>query len=164
MEHILGHKTGADVLIRVVPYESSETLVVQRELSQSLGRELEQSRNTALTIVASTDDDAIVGGLAAKTSYGWLHIDALFVADRFRGRGIGAALLCAAEQRAIEADCHAVWLDTSNPHARQFYMRGGFEQFACLSNEDRWNPPAHRRWFLRKLLGVEHRGQGPADR
>lgn len=138
-----------------MPYGSSETDWIKNELKRSLERELDQSQNLAMTIVAGDDAKVILGGLTATTSYGWLHIATLWVTEECRGQGIGAALLNAAEQHAITVDCHASWLETSNPRAKRFYLNQGFELFGRLSNEDCGDPAGHHRWFLKKRLDVK---------
>jgi GNAT superfamily N-acetyltransferase len=92
------------------------------------------------------------GGVAAGVigGIGWryLFVSALFVAEAWRGKGLGAALLARAEARAVAAGCHSVWLDTFQ--AREFYVGQGYEVFAELPDY----PGAQSRWFLRKALGA----------
>ena len=146
------HGVDARITISVVPHDGHETTVIECGLRQALESELAQSANAAITVVAKSGNDEIVGGLTATISYGWVHVVTLWVADDYRHKCIGTALLRVAEQRAIDMQCHGAWLDTSNPMARNFYVDRGFEVFGKLSNEGLGPPPAHRRWFLRKLL------------
>jgi GNAT superfamily N-acetyltransferase len=93
-------------------------------------------------------DDAgeLAAGLSGALSWGWLFVDALWVADELRSRGIGRALMAGAEDYARTKDCHAAWLDTFQ--ASGFYAKLGYESFGVLEDY----PPGQSRHFLRKRL------------
>lgn len=93
-------------------------------------------------------DDAgtLAAGLSGALSWGWLFVDALWVSEALRGRGIGRALMAGAEDYARAKDCHSAWLDTFQAHA--FYTRLGYESFGVLEDY----PPGQSRHFLRKRL------------
>jgi GNAT superfamily N-acetyltransferase len=93
-------------------------------------------------------DDAgeVAAGLSGTLSWGWLFVEALWVGDALRGRGIGRALMVGAEDFARAKDCHSVWLDTFQ--ARGFYTRMGYESFGVLEDY----PPGQSRHFMRKRL------------
>ncbi len=93
-------------------------------------------------------DDAaeLAAGLSGALSWGWLFVDALWVSDELRGRGIGRALMAGAEDYARAKDCHSAWLDTFR--AAGFYARLGYETFGVLGDY----PPGQSRHFLRKRL------------
>jgi GNAT superfamily N-acetyltransferase len=91
-------------------------------------------------------DGDLAAGLSASLAWGWLFIEALFVADAYRGRGIGRALMIRAEDQARAKGCHAAWLDTFQ--ARGFYAALGYESFATLQDY----PPGQSRHFMRKRL------------
>ena len=96
-------------------------------------------------------DDAgeFAAGLSGALSWGWLFVDALWVSDAVRGRGIGRALMAGAEEYARAKDCHAAWLDTFQ--ARGFYEKLGYTTFGVLDDY----PPGQSRHFLRKRLRPE---------
>ncbi len=74
---------------------------------------------------------------------GWAHVHAyplpesdfhaelggLVVAEANRGSGLGKALLAAAEEWAIQAGCHELWLRSNviRKEAHQFYLAHGYE-------------------------------------
>jgi len=93
-------------------------------------------------------DDAgvVAAGLSGTLSWGWLFVEALWVDDALRGRGIGRALMAGAEDFARAKDCHSAWLDTFQ--ASGFYARLGYENFGVLEDY----PPGQSRYFLRKRL------------
>jgi GNAT superfamily N-acetyltransferase len=89
---------------------------------------------------------ALRAGVMGTLSWGWLFIEAVWVGDALRGRGVGRALMAAAERHAREAGCHSVWLDTFQ--ARDFYLGIGYETFGVLDDY----PPGQQRTFMRKRL------------
>ena len=92
------------------------------------------------------NDNRLVGGLSSLLSWQWLFVDALWVGDAWRRRGIGRALLTRAETYAVAAGCHSAWLDTFQ--ARGFYLALGYRQFGVLNDY----PPGQARHFLCKRL------------
>jgi GNAT superfamily N-acetyltransferase len=88
----------------------------------------------------------LVAGLSGVLSWQWLFVEALWVGDTWRGRGIGRALLTQAEAYAVAAGCHSAWLDTFQ--ARGFYLAIGYQQFGALNDY----PRGQIRYFLRKRL------------
>ena len=85
-------------------------------------------------------------GLIGTLSWSWLYVEAVWVGEALRGRGMGRALMAAAEQHAREAGCHSAWLDTFQ--ARDFYLGLGYETFGVLNDY----PPGQNRTFMRKVF------------
>jgi GNAT superfamily N-acetyltransferase len=54
----------------------------------------------------------IVGGLTGSTWMGWLFIDLLWIADKYRGKGYGKALMDKAEAEARKRGAMNVFLNT----------------------------------------------------
>jgi ribosomal protein S18 acetylase RimI-like enzyme len=79
-----------------------------------------------LDVYARDAAGQIVGGLIGEFAFGWLSIQVLWVDERFRGNGIGSAILKAAERRAIEKGCRFAGLDTMSFQAPAFYERRGY--------------------------------------
>ncbi len=97
----------------------------------------------------------LAGGLYGVLAWQWLFVQALWVDDAWRRRGIGRALLARAEAHAVAAGCHSVWLDTFQ--ARGFYLELGYQEFGALENY----PPGQTRSFLRKRLGGDVASNSP---
>jgi GNAT superfamily N-acetyltransferase len=97
-------------------------------------------------LVVHDEAGQLAAGLCFVLAWQWMFVEALWVGDAWRGRGIGAALLLRAEQQAAAAGCHSAWLDTFQ--ARDFYLRFGYEPFGALEDY----PPGQTRFFLRKRL------------
>jgi len=95
---------------------------------------------------APTDEP--IGGLWARSLWGSLYIDIMFVPEVLRGQGIGASLLQQAEQEAIRRECRDMWTDTYAFQARPFYEKMGFTVFGRLDGP----APIFPRFFLKKSL------------
>jgi ribosomal protein S18 acetylase RimI-like enzyme len=90
-------------------------------------------------LAAMTADVGLAGGLRfgarwlpflmrPEAARGELYIDTLSVADAWRGRGVGSALLAMAEGRACAMGLRACSLsvDLTNPDAQRLYERRGY--------------------------------------
>jgi GNAT superfamily N-acetyltransferase len=97
-------------------------------------------------LLLHAEDGGLVGGLFGVLAWQWLFVQALWVDDAWRRRGIGRALLARAEAVAAAAGCHSAWLDTFQ--ARGFYLALGYQEFGALENY----PAGQTRSFLRKRL------------
>jgi len=102
------------------------------------------ARRFALLLHGS--DERLVGGLIGALAWQWLFVEALWVDDAWRRRGVGKALLARGESLAVEAGCHSAWLDTFQ--AREFYLALGYREFGALEEY----PAGQTRYFLRKRL------------
>ncbi|WP_170336607.1 GNAT family N-acetyltransferase [Ruegeria arenilitoris] len=131
----------------------SEDLALELEASllNELSRRRPQGVNSTIELVCHKDG-VLKGGLLGTTSYGWFLLKILWVAPPFRRQGLARALFDRACTLAKARDCHSVWLDTSDPKARQVYLRWGFVQFGHLENGPDKTPPEHCRWFLQRLI------------
>ncbi len=89
----------------------------------------------------------LLAGLTGVMSWGWLFIEAVWVADALRGSGTGRRLVARAEAHARAQGCHSAWLDTFQ--AEGFYLALGYERFGVLEDY----PGRQSRAFLRKPLG-----------
>jgi GNAT superfamily N-acetyltransferase len=99
-----------------------------------------------VTIPIHDDNGGVAGGLWGYTLFGWLHVQMLFVPECLRYRGVGAALMAAAEQEARVRGCRGVHVDTFSFQAVRFYQKLGFVQFGVLDD----CPPGHARVFFFK--------------
>ncbi len=72
----------------------------------------------------------------------------LWVAEPYRKRGTGSALLSKAEMAARERGCRGVYLDTFTFQAPDFYARNGYSEFGRL---DDFPKGYSRIWFAKRL-------------
>jgi GNAT superfamily N-acetyltransferase len=124
---------------------------IECRLIDALRQNVPPSDLQPLTVLAR-DGATIIGGLVGSTSYGWLLVKMLWVAEEMRGGRIGTHLMAEAERLARSRGCHAAWLDTSSADAARFYLRLGYESFGVLENALGEQPQGHHRCFLSKRL------------
>jgi len=127
---------------------------IETRLLASLRRNVPASDYASFGILARNRDGEIVGGLVGGTSYGWLLIKMLWVADDVRNLGLGTRIMRLAEETALRQGCHGAWLDTSSARARAFYEKLGYGVFGLLENREGEQPQGHARFFLYKRLSV----------
>jgi GNAT superfamily N-acetyltransferase len=99
-----------------------------------------------VAVLLRDEAGSIVGGLWGRTGFGWLFVEFLLVPDALRGRGVGTALMEAAERIAAQRGCVGAWLTTFTFQARGFYEKLGYALFGELEN----SPGDNVRLFLRK--------------
>jgi GNAT superfamily N-acetyltransferase len=99
-----------------------------------------------LVIPIRDDAGRVAGGFWGCTTFGWLHVQMLFVPLPLRGRGIGAALMGSAEAEARERGCLGAHVDAFSFQAAPFYRKLGYTEFGVLHDF----PPGHDRLFFCK--------------
>jgi GNAT superfamily N-acetyltransferase len=103
-----------------------------------------------LSWIVRAQDGSVVGGLLAARVWGWLIIDALWVAEPLRGRGLGSVLLRQAEQMAASQGCTDALLGTFDFQARGFYERHGYRVYGQLDGF----PTGHVHYHMTKSLAT----------
>ncbi len=101
-----------------------------------------------LSWIAPAPDGSVVGGLLAAQAWGWLIIDALWVAEPLRSRGLGSRLLQEAEQTAASQGCTGALLGTFDFQGRGFYEGHGYRVYGQLDGF----PTGHVHYHMAKSL------------
>ena len=102
----------------------------------------------ALHLFAYGPDRQSIGGLVGDISWGWLHVDILWVAEAYRQYGIGTSLMDRAEAEAAAMDVQQAYLETTDFQALEFYKKRGYQVFAQLENQ----PPGHICFYMKKIV------------
>ena len=132
--------------------DASFAQTLEAALLNDLQAATPQGINSQVALAHWADDGALMAGLSATTSYGWLRVNMIWVAQQHRRAGYARGLMQQAFDLACDRGCHGAWLETSNPKARDFYHSIGFAEFGRLKNGAKGEPPTHSRWFLKKTL------------
>ncbi len=77
-----------------------------------------------------------------------LRIEALFVDEKYRNKGMGSFLLKQVEDKARERGAQVARLDTFDFQALNFYLKHGYEIWGVLED----CPKGHKRYCLKKRL------------
>jgi len=73
---------------------------IETELLAAIARINTQAENESLVIAARAEDEPLAGGVVGETSYGWLWVKLLWVAEPYRGDGLARQLPPAPGQKA----------------------------------------------------------------
>jgi GNAT superfamily N-acetyltransferase len=138
----------AELRFTLDPAPSIETLRALGDAIDGFHARTVPLESQRFALLLHAQDGGLAGGLFGVLAWQWLFVQALWVDDAWRRRGIGRALLARAEAHAAAAGCHSVWLDTFQ--ARGFYLALGYQEFGSLENY----PEGQTRCFLRKRLGA----------
>ena len=87
-----------------------------------------------LNIIEYDENQNVIAGILGGTYWGWLHIDILWVDEKFRRQKIGSQLLIAAENEAKNRGCHSVHVDSMSWQAPDFYKKHGYALISELDN------------------------------
>ncbi|MGI5309546.1 GNAT family N-acetyltransferase [Rheinheimera sp. WS51] len=69
----------------------------------------------------------LIAALTGRTFGNWFYLESFWLAESYRGKGLGKAMLLEAEQLAKQRGCRYVLLDTLNFQAKPFYQRLGYQ-------------------------------------
>ncbi|MDX1924092.1 MAG: GNAT family N-acetyltransferase [Rickettsiaceae bacterium] len=97
------------------------------------------------------DNGVIIGGIHANLYFlkSIMHVDHLFVDEKYRGQDLGSVLLKKVEEIAKEHGANLAHLDTFDFQAKEFYLKHGYEIFGVLDD----CPKGHKRYYMKKVLG-----------
>lgn len=101
-----------------------------------------------LDVYVRNSDGQVVGGLVGEFAFGWFSIHVLWIAENLRGSGLGATILQAAENAAVEKGCHGAILETMSFQAPLFYQKRGYVRVGVVDDY----PGGAQKIFMRKVL------------
>ncbi len=126
----------------------ADQLVVQNGLRAFNTSMTSEMNRRPIVFFLRDEAGAIQGGLVAQLIWDFLDVKWLWVADAYRGKGHGSAMLLAAEEEARKGGCRFATLDTFSYQARPFYEKLGYHVFAAVEGF----PGGFERYFMKKAL------------
>ena len=121
----------------------SEIEFVNNALARFNDAKVGPDNHELLNIVEYDDSGNVIGGILGGTYWGWMHIDILWVDEKFRKQGIGSKLLQAAEDEARRRGAHSVHVDTMSWQAPDFYKKHGYKIISELDDIPKGNKKYH---------------------
>ena len=122
-----------------------------KEFNDSVSDHHRQGRRTGKEPLAALMRDAsgvLTGGLLASIYWGWLDINELWVAERWRGQGYGRKLMGLVEEAALGRGCRLAQVKSWDFQAQGFYERLGYH----IVGRQKDFPPGRTFFWLRKEL------------
>ncbi|MGK5631646.1 GNAT family N-acetyltransferase [Streptomyces sp. URMC 123] len=150
MCHVIVLEAGVDKDRRALIEERLEAVNQERSAAMRALRGTPAEHDTPVHVFARCEgSDELAGGLTGYTWGRWLHVDLLWVDERWRGRGLGERLMARAEEIArTEHGCGHSRVETWDFQAPDFYRRLGYE----VVGEVRDYPPGVTEYLLAKRL------------
>ena len=127
--------------------ESGDATEIAKLLGAEIAERFGPRDERPLSIVARSDG-AVIAGMNGVSHWRWLYVRHFFVAEAWRGQGLGRRLMARAEAAARERGCVGIYLDTFDARAERFYEKLGFERCGAIENF----PVGATRRYLRKPL------------
>ena len=121
---------------------------VNDALRQFNDQKVGPDNHVLLNIVEYDENKTIIAGILGGTYWGWMHIDILWVDEKYRKQGLGSKLLEAAESEAKKRGCHSVHIDTMSWQAPEFYKKHGYKIISELDDI----PAGNKKYHLIKNL------------
>lgn len=94
------------------------------------------------------DSGEVAGGIFCETYSYCMYIDMFWIADGYRNKGYGKAMIAEAENIGREMGCTFAHTSTFSYQAPHFYQQAGYEVFAVLDDY----PDGIQQFFLKKKL------------
>ena len=113
---------------------TEEINFVNHALEEFNNKAVGPDNHQLLNIVEYDDAGNVIGGILGGTYWEWMHLDILWVDEKYRKTGIGSKLLTAAEEEAVRRGCHSVHVDTMSWQAPEFYKKHGYRIIGELDN------------------------------
>jgi GNAT superfamily N-acetyltransferase len=117
-----------NVSVEVVTHEEAIASPMSRRLREFNNGIVGPEHYQGLGVWLNAKDSAgsVIGGFRGEVYFDWLNVNALFVDEPMRGRGVGAELLKAGEALAKSKGALRARLETFDWQAPKFYPKFGY--------------------------------------
>lgn len=104
--------------------------------------------DTRFLVLARNETGNVVGGIKANAYWNYCLIELLWIAEEYRGAGIGSQLMASAEKFAKGKGFEYIRTETVSFQAKPFYVKLGYKVFGELPDY----PKGHTTYCLIKKL------------
>ena len=115
-------------------------------VTEQVGEILKKYPGIRIKLVIKSDDDQVIGGLKGFTALGTLHIEQIWIDERFRNQGYGRALLDRAESIAQENGSISGLTWVLSFQAPEFFQKCGYAVFGVSDGY----PDPVKEYYLQK--------------
>lgn len=119
-----------------------------REFNRCTGPMLNYPPYEPFGVLVRDKNNSAVAGIITRLYLKAMFVEAFWIDERYRRRGIGSKLLNAVEDYAKKAGCAFIHLDTFSFQAIDFYKKCGYTAFAVIDDY----PDNIKRYYLKKYL------------
>ena len=98
----------------------------------SHGRAVAADGNAQPLACLMREGDELIAGALGRTEYGRLFIHSVWVAESYRGAGIGSETIVRMEQEALGRGCSDALIETLLDRNARLYERLGYESIAVI--------------------------------
>lgn len=123
-----------DISFQYRPATPEETGLTARHLLEHSSRAINLSVDHQPFGLLAYDGDKLIGSVIGKTFFNWLHVDLFWVADDYRGQGLGTKLMQQAANIARQAGLDGIEVWTQSWQAPEFYRKLGYEEFSVIED------------------------------
>ncbi|MBT4552322.1 GNAT family N-acetyltransferase [bacterium] len=95
------------------------------------------------------DNEKLIGGIVARAIYKEIHVEDLWVDEKYRGQGYGKQLLDKVWEKFSNQEYDNLNLATYKFQAPDFYQKCGFELEFVRKNEK--NPKLNKYFFIKRF-------------
>lgn len=136
----------------IIPATQDELQILDQSLTEynvHVAKELPEAVIERLDFSIKNQAGEFLGGIEAKRiNWGILHVELLYVFEKYRHHGLASKLLNYVETIAKEHQCHVSHLSTFDFQAKDFYLKHGYSVFGTLYDV----PKGHERYYMKKDL------------
>ena len=101
-------------------------------------------------LVTADENGTVKGFVSGLTEHKWFYLADLWVAEAYRGHGLGTELLCRMEEKAKAVGMTQIYTWTTGPRNMRFYEKCGYQRFVVF--EDFCEVPGYHRVGYKKDL------------
>lgn len=80
------------------------------------------------------ENGTVKGFVSGLTEHKWFYLSDLWVAEAYRGHGLGTELLCRMEEKAKVVGMTQIYTWTTGPRNMRFYEKCGYQRFVVFEN------------------------------
>lgn len=80
------------------------------------------------------ENGTVKGFVSGLTEHKWFYLSDLWVAEAYRGHGLGTELLCRMEEKAKAVGMTQIYTWTTGPRNMRFYEKCGYQRFVVFEN------------------------------